>query len=784
MKGGRERPAIIICYRILIRRFYLRREPTPLTQKKGHPMIGQTVSHYQITEKLGQGGMGVVYKAKDTKLDRFVALKFLPPHLSMDDEAKQRFIHEAKAASALDHVNICTIHDIGETDEGRLFIAMTCYEGETLKKKIERGALAVPKVVDYATQIAEGLGRAHEEGIVHRDVKPANVMVTSRERVKILDFGLAKMADVKLTKTGSTLGTVAYMSPEQARGEAVDQRTDIWALGVVLYEMLAGRRPFPGEYEQAVVYAVLNLDPEPITTLRADLPAVLGRVVRKALEKSPARRYPNMGALIEDLETVSSGETAAPELEKSIVVLPFTNLSPNPDDAYFSDGLTEELITDLSRISELRVIASASAFRLQGTDKELRTIGRELQVRYAVAGRVRKAGQSVRITAQLIDLRDDSLVWGDKYSGSLENVFELQEQVSRAIADALQVQLRPPSRAPKPGAVEAYLKGRHFFRQATTDGFQKALECFRNATEVDPNYAPAFAGLAYTYVLLTAGWEALPAHEAMPKAETAARQAFELDPMLPEAHVAHGLVATYLYWDLATAEDAFREALRLNPNYAEAHRWYTAPLIWLDTRFTQALEHARRAVELNPVDPWSWFQLACTHYFSRDFEGAINQSRQLINIEPLWALGHYYLGTCLATTGKAAEAAECINRAIELDGRGVHCVAWLGLSYAIAGKDVEARACLAELETHEREGRSVWAWKLVIHAGLGDSDAIMRCLEEAFQERSASLLYHLTHPLVDGVRTHPQFVDLLRRMNVEHLATYRPDSPWEPTVTS
>ena len=480
---------------------------------------------------------------------------------------------------------------------------------------------------------------------------------------------------------------------------------------------------------------------------------------------------------------VKSSKKRIRELEKSIVVLPFSNLSPEPDDVYFSDGLTEELVTDLSRISELRVISSASTFRLKGTDKELHIIGQELQVRYAVRGRVRKAGQNVRITVQLIDLVDDSSVWADKYSGNLNKVFELQEQVSRAIADALHVHLRPPSRIPRPEAVESYLKGRHFFRQVTSNGFKNALDCFQNAIKIDPNYAPAYAGLAYTYTLQTAGFEGLPAHETMPKAKIAARHAFEIDPTLPEAQVALGLIATYHDWDLATADSAFREALRLNPNYADAHGWYTSPLIWLDTRFAEALDHARRAVKLNPVDPWAWVQLAWTHYFSRDFEGAIKQSQQLLNIEPNVGIGHYFLGHHLATYGKPADAEQCINRAIELDGRYVHYVAWLGLCKAISGKEKEARRCLAELESYEREGKIVWPWKLVVFAGLNNSEAVMQCLDAAFHERSTSLLYHLTHPLVDCVREHPRFIDLLKRMNVENLVNYRPDYPWEPTGT-
>lgn len=426
--------------------------------------------------------------------------------------------------------------------------------------------------------------------------------------------------------------------------------------------------------------------------------------------------------------------------------------------------------------------------RYKTSTKDPQTVARELNVRYVLDGSVRRAGPSFRLTLRLIDGVSGDTLWSDKLGGSVEDVFAVQEQLSRTIVDALRLTLSPQdeqriaeqasARTASAEAVEAYLKGRHFFRHATSDGLVKALESFQRAADVDPNFAQALAALAYTYVWMTAAWLALPAHETMPKASAAARRALELDPNLPEAHVALALVATFYDWDPRAADRAFRQALRLNPNYADAHGWCTAPLIWLETRFDEALDHARRAVELNPVDPWARFQLCWTYFFSREFERSIAEAGRLIELEPLWGSGHYWLGGSLAMCGRASEAIASIERGIQLDGRGVHYVAWLGCSNAIAGRSAAARRCLAELEAHERDGKSVWAWKLVVHAGLGDAGEVINCLEQAFDERSASLVFHLTHPLVDCVRQDARFNALLTRMKLDHLATYRPQREW------
>ncbi len=462
-------------------------------------MIGKTISHYKILEKLGGGGMGVVYAAEDTKLKRKVALKFLPPEITCNDEIKKRFIHEAQTASALDHPNICTIHEIDEikptTKEpgnGQMFIVMACYEGESLKIKIARGPLKVAETIDIAMQIAEGLAKAHQKGIVHRDIKPANILVTEDGIVKIVDFGLAKLTGrTMLTKEGTTLGTVVYMSPEQARGEKVDHRTDIWSFGVMLYEMVTGQLPFRGEYEQAVVYSILNEDPEPPTALRSGMTMEMERIILKSLAKKPEGRYQHVDEMLVDLKsirakTMPKGETIEAKTEvirtdkpsrkpnprrriaifgillllivtatvylwvqktwqpfihqkvsKKIAILPLINLTGDPSQTYFCDGMTEQLITNLSRVPELKVIARTSVMRYKNTKKDIRQISKELDAPYVLEGSVRKSDKRVRITAQLIEAKEGTHLWANDYDRNLRDIFAIQDDVSQSIAHAL-----------------------------------------------------------------------------------------------------------------------------------------------------------------------------------------------------------------------------------------------------------------------------------------------------------------------------------------------------------
>ncbi len=509
-------------------------------------MIGKTISHYKILEKLGGGGMGDVYKAEDTKLQRTVALKFLPLELTRDQEARQRFVHEAIAASALDHPNIGTIHEIDEV-EGHFFIAMAHYEGETLKDKIERGPMEVEEAFNIAIQIAQGLAKTHSKDIVHRDIKPANVLITEDGQVKIIDFGLAKLTGrTVLTKTGTTMGTVAYMSPEQTQGAAVDHRTDIWALGVMFYEMLAGENPFKGEYEQAVMYSIMNEDPEFITKVRSEVPVKMEQILEKALKKDADKRFQTIEEMLSELQTVGaklkSGELkirsrllkigrkqrirlfravavfavliAAGGLylwrtkigeatPVSIAILPLKSITEDTSQEWFTDGMTDALITNLAKIGGLRVISRSSVMRYKGTNKPMPEIAQELGVDYVVDGSVLKMGDQVKISARLVDASRDEYVWADDYERAFSNVLGLQGEIAQTIASQIQVKLTPQeevrlasARPVNPEAYEAYLKGQFHWYKLSPPDLETALQYFELALEKDPNYALAYAGIA------------------------------------------------------------------------------------------------------------------------------------------------------------------------------------------------------------------------------------------------------------------------------------------------
>jgi serine/threonine-protein kinase len=741
--------------------------------------------------------MGEVYRARDTKLGREVAIKLLLDEVSADPERLARFEREARVLASLNHPHIGAIYGLEEANDTKALV-LELVDGPTLADRIEKGPLPIDEAMRIARQIAEALEVAHEQGIIHRDLKPANVKVRHDGAVKVLDFGLAKTTPSNLgldrsesptltaaaTQMGTVIGTPAYMSPEQARGHAVDPRADIWAFGCILYEMLTGRRAFVGSTTVDVLGAIVASRPD-WSALPTSTPAGLLDVLHKCLEKAVSQRFSSIAAVRVSIER---GQHAAEQQrasvasagEKSLIVLPFVSQSPNPEDDYFTDGLTEELVTDLSRIRNLRTVPSAASFRLKDTDATLQDIAREFKVRYALGGRVRKAGNSVRITAQLVDAWDDRSIWAERYTGDLDDAFALQEEVSRAIASALELQLEPPRREPHPEAKEAYLRGRHSYRQATSAGFQRAVHLFEQACSLDPDFASAFAALAEAYVLLTQAWDALAARDVEPKARAAAQRALDLNPRLSEAHTAMGLVAMFCDWDLATAEGHFREALQLNPGATEAYRWYAALLIWLDTRYDDALEIIDRGLAADPTNPLLRVHRSWVYFFSRDFERAVEEARQLTEQDPYFGFGHYALGCSLVASDRAEDAVRCFERGIELDGRGTHHVALLGLAHALAGHEAQAANCLTELEGYEREGRDVSIWKLHHHVGRADADQVLRCLEEAIEARSSSTLFALIHPFTDFVADDPRFHALLERAGLEYLIGRRPQPRWLP----
>jgi serine/threonine protein kinase/Flp pilus assembly protein TadD len=563
-------------------------------------LLGRTIGRYEILERIGGGGMGVVYKARDVSLDRFVALKFISPEVSADPDARERFIREAKAASGLDHPQICTIHEISTTDQGELFIAMSFVGGRDLKEVMARqGPMTRAAAADIALQTARGLARAHEQGIIHRDIKPANIILTDRGEVKIVDFGLAKLAgSASITRPDSTVGTLGYMAPEQIRGVTADERSDVWSVTVVLYEMLTGRNPFVGENAGATIHAVLNFEPPPAGSFDS--------VIRRGLAKDPSRRYPNMAAFIADLQNDSGDRTAVREAVPagpSIAVLPFSDYSPQRDQEYFCEGIAEEILNVLTKIPELRVASRTSSFRFREASADIRSIGGELNVTAVLEGSVRKAGNRIRVTAQLIDVSSGFHLWSERYDRDLEDIFAIQDEIAASIASALQVTLADKDqrsmRESSPAEIEAYeyyLRGRQLMLQHRKAAYAGATEMYRKALAIDPNYTRAWAALSdvssisYMYT----GQE-----EAMLRlAEEASSKAIELDPTLAEAQVARGMALT-LYKDFAGAERHFQEALRINPNSFDAN-YYFGRARWAEGRPNDAIALYQRAAELQP----------------------------------------------------------------------------------------------------------------------------------------------------------------------------------------
>ncbi|MCI0404002.1 MAG: protein kinase [Acidobacteria bacterium] len=754
-------------------------------------MIRQAVSHYRVLEKLGGGGMGVVYKAEDLKLGRLVALKFLPDDVARDEAAVERFKREARAASALDHPNICTIYEIGE-HEGQPFIAMQYLEGETLKQRIDaQRALPDEEVMRVGLQVAEALEAAHGKGIVHRDIKPANIFLTSRGQVKVLDFGLAKLvhsagditATASLTQTGAAPGTLPYMAPEQLRGQEVDGRADIHAFGCVLYEMATGQRPFRAELGSQLIDDILHKVPAAPGRLNPDLPPDLERIILKCLEKDPENRYQSAKELLVDLRRLERSPAAGLALGssrprrsrrkkvRSLAVLPLANLSRDPEQEYFSDGMTEALITDLCKIGALKVISRTSAMRYKGTDKPLPEIARELGVDAVVEGSVLRAGERVRITAQLIHAETDEHLWAESYERDVRDVLSLQSEVARSIAQEIRGKLTPQEQARlgrshrvRPEAHDAYLRGRFQWNKRTEAALREALRYFQQAIEVDPAYTLAHVGLADSYNILGL-YGVLPPKESFPRAKAAARRALELEETLGEAHASLAYGICYYDWDFPASLREFERALELSPAYAVAYQWHANVLLVIG-RQAEAIAAVKRARELDPLSVVIQASVGWWLYYARQYDQAILEFRKAIELDPDFALAHLWLAWGLEQTGGCDEAVRESELAVRLAGVTPYFLGSLGYTYAICGRTRDAEKILRDLEELSRTAYVSPYCRAIVELGLGRKEEALHWLERAFEDRTNWLVLLKADPKVDLLRDNPRFLDLLGRIGL------------------
>jgi serine/threonine protein kinase/Tfp pilus assembly protein PilF len=755
---------------------------------------GVHIGPYEILGLLGAGGMGEVYKAHDTRLRRVIALKTLLPEKIVHAERKERFLLEAQAASRLNHPNIVTIYDVLE-ENGVCFIAMEYVAGITLDLVCAGTGLPLKDAVRFGMEMADALAAAHSAGIIHRDLKPANIIITVDGRVKLLDFGLAKLTDATvpaaeaetaagLTKTGQVVGTAAYMSPEQAEGRELDARSDIFSYGLILYEMLCGQRAFRGDSWISTLASILRDEPRPFPEIHAAIPEPLKQHVTRCLRKDPGQRFQSMlevklaleqassapGIVSSKASSSSSSRAAAAVVKQeeavSIAVLPFANLSADRENEYFGDGLAEEIINELTKVPELRVIARTSAFTFRGQEQDLHAIAEKLKVGTILEGSVRRIGNHVRVTAQLIKVADESHLWSERYDREMTDIFAIQDDISQAIASALKVKLASPRRRTENiEAYQNYLKGLYWYQRYNPESLAKAKAAFERALELDPSYAPAYAGLAVFYY----GLGALSIKRMIdmaPLAKSAAQRALEIDPMLSEAHSVLGLVVGAVEYDWKAAEKHFQAGMAIDPVpplvRLRCGLYFLTPL----RRYGEAMVQYQRALETDPLSMMAHFGLAFVLYCRRQYDQAIEHAARAVDLYPEYWLVHLAMGLALSQKGTPREAIVSLAKTVQLSPSFSLASGFLAAAYARSGDVGRAEKVIEEMR--ERSSRQYVSSTgfAVYHAALGQAEKVFEFLQAAFDDRDPYLTRIDAEPYFEPFRSDPRYRELMERLNL------------------
>jgi eukaryotic-like serine/threonine-protein kinase len=746
---------------------------------------GTTLGPYKILKPIGSGGMGEVYRARDTRLERDVAIKVLPENLTKDTALLTRFDREAKLLATLSHTNILTVFDVGK-DSGLSYVVTELLEGQSLLSLIEKSPLPWERAVEIAREIAQGLIAAHSKGIVHRDLKPDNIFLTNSDTIKILDFGLARQdANVAAgrfsavatvlqdTSPGVLLGTIPYMSPEQVRGQVLDHRSDIFSFGCVLYEMIFGCRAFASESAVDVIAAILK-DPLPnLAKSKIKIPSQLEAIIRRCLQKDPDERFQTVQELLLSLEQITSEKKIVRKTSKtidSIAVLPFIDRNLEPEFEYLADGITENIINTLSQVPRLRVMARSTVFSYKGQTIDPIEIGKRLNVRAVLTGAVLHRTTSLNIQTELVDATSGARLWGEDYNSDMEDLHNLEQVIARHITEKLQMKIRPMKKSrPKPTEVgeayQLYMKGRYYWNKRTLEGFRRSIDCFDEARHLDPNFALAYSGLADAYSFM-GGFGYIASRDAYTKAKAEATKALELDATLAEAYTTLATVQYRYDWDWKAAEESFRKALQLNPSYTIAHLWYGVFTV-LTGKFQEGLASVKKAVELDPLSIANQWTLGYVRYYARDYENAILASRKALEIDPAFSRAYVDMGLCYIQQGKIQEAIYEIQRGISLaSDPSPGFIATLAYAYGVSDQRNEAEKIYQELiEESKRQFVSPYNFALV-HIGLGDTDAAFAALNQAFEGREDALVSLKVNPRFDPIRTDCRFQTLLKRIGL------------------